>query len=301
MELPDVNLGNDTVICYSNVYILNAGAPHLSYLWNDASTYPVRMAHTSGEYSVEVTNIYTTCKNSDTVNVLFPGLPDVDLGNDTSFCSGTSYLLNVWHEAYSYLWQDHSSNPYFVVYTPGTYSVTVKNQYGCTNADTVQLSLEFPPYFQFPSDTLLCDSALLNLGYDFDDTRYLWQDGSTGNSFLVSEPGEYILNLQNACGSMTDSIRVDYRYCGEIRIPNVITPNGDDVNDLFKIKGIEDQYWALFLFNRWGTQVRYFPIYDNTWDGTDQNGRKLSDGVYYFRLINNFLHQSYKGTVRIIR
>ena len=59
-------------------------------------------------------------------------------------------------------------------------------------------------------------------------------------------------------------------------IPNVFTPNGDGVNDLFKIKNLMD--WKsreLFIYNRWGEIVYYNVDYKNDW-----NGLRLADGVY---------------------
>ena len=287
--------------CNIYKYELNAGGHHLNYYWNNLSTDSVLLIDTSGTYSVQVENIYTTCKNADTVNIIFSELPEIDIGNDTSFCEHTNYILDAYHDSYTYLWQDQSTNAFFNVSVPGTYSVTVQNQYGCTNSDTISLALLYLPVFRFPSDTVLCDNTLLNLIFDFENTRYVWQDGTENNSFLVEQPGEYTLSTQNICGSWSDSIRVSYKYCGDIYIPNIFTPNGDEYNNVFKIKGIEDQSWSLFIYNRWGQQVIRFEEYNNTWTGIDQNGQNLSEGVYYYRLINKALNQSFNGTVRLVK
>lgn len=60
-------------------------------------------------------------------------------------------------------------------------------------------------------------------------------------------------------------------------IPNVITPNGDGINDLFIIQNLMS--WdvkEVTIFNRWGTMVYQSLDYQNDWDGG-----KLSDGVYF--------------------
>jgi len=60
-------------------------------------------------------------------------------------------------------------------------------------------------------------------------------------------------------------------------IPNVMTPNGDNKNDLFVIKNLEQ--WEnpkLQILNRWGQVVYYDENYKNDW-----NGGKLVDGVYF--------------------
>ncbi|WP_188315946.1 Calx-beta domain-containing protein [Chitinophaga agrisoli] len=61
-------------------------------------------------------------------------------------------------------------------------------------------------------------------------------------------------------------------------VPNVFTPNGDGLNEYFKIAGIET-YTApeLYVFNRWGNQVYASKDYHNDW-----NGGSLNEGTYYY-------------------
>lgn len=71
-------------------------------------------------------------------------------------------------------------------------------------------------------------------------------------------------------------------------IPNVFTPNRDNVNDLFVIENLMDwQYRELVVMNRWGTVVYENGDYKNDW-----NGGNLLDGVYF-----GVLYISYKDLV----
>jgi gliding motility-associated-like protein len=75
-------------------------------------------------------------------------------------------------------------------------------------------------------------------------------------------------------------------------IYNVITPNGDGINDAWIIDGIEEfPDNNVLIFNRWGDEVRSFQHYDNTttvWKGENNQGKPLPDGTYYYILtINN--------------
>jgi gliding motility-associated-like protein len=71
-------------------------------------------------------------------------------------------------------------------------------------------------------------------------------------------------------------------------IPNVITPNGDGVNDEWIIDGIErfpDN--TIKIFNRWGDKVKTFESYNNTtrvWRGENEQNQPLPDGTYYYVL-----------------
>jgi|GEM_PF-1164493 len=95
----------------------------------------------------------------------------------------------------------------------------------------------------------------------------------------------------------TDPVPVD----ATLVIPNLFTPNGDGLNDLFVIKNLlQYQGRELTVINRWGNQVYKSNNYNNDWDGGS-----LAEGTYYYilrvRSNNNGEWQTYKGAVAIIR
>jgi gliding motility-associated-like protein len=62
-----------------------------------------------------------------------------------------------------------------------------------------------------------------------------------------------------------------------ITIPNVFSPNGDNINDFFRIRNLElYDFRPLVIYNRWGSVVYQSDQYNNDWDG-----RGVPDGVYY--------------------
>ncbi|MGK6350933.1 Ig-like domain-containing protein [Parapedobacter sp. DT-150] len=84
-------------------------------------------------------------------------------------------------------------------------------------------------------------------------------------------------------------------------IPNLFTPNGDGLNDLFVIKNLlQYQGRELIVLNRWGNQVYKSTNYNNDWDGNT-----LAEGTYYYILrvrgSNNGEWQTHKGAIAIIR
>ena len=302
VALPELNLGNDTTFCISDNYLIDAYSEHATYLWKDLSILSSLNVDTTGKYWVDIENVYTACKNSDTINIVFSDIPEIDLGEDTEFCENSSYFLNAYHPFYTYTWQDLSEEPYFTAYEPGAYFVKVANEDGCFNIDTIELTHKLIPSFEFPEDTVLCENTVLFLSPDLEnDVNFIWQDGSKDESFLVSDSGFYKLITQNICGSWSDSLNVDYRYCGDVYIPNIITPTDDGINELFYIKGIEEGIWNLDIYNRWGQLVNRFHEYKNTWNGKDFLGRKLAETVYYYILTNTESAEVYKGTIRVLR
>lgn len=92
-------------------------------------------------------------------------------------------------------------------------------------------------------------------------------------------------------------------------VPNFITPNADNINDEFILRNVGDyeDLSQVTIFNRWGDRVwQSEPLYDNSnpWRGTNQNGAKLADGVYFYviELVNaaDDFEYTLNGTVTIM-
>jgi gliding motility-associated-like protein len=69
----------------------------------------------------------------------------------------------------------------------------------------------------------------------------------------------------------------------ELTVPNVFTPNGDGVNDVFFVnsKGITE--YNITIVNRWGNPVFESTDVNASWDGTS-DGKKCVDGTYFYIL-----------------
>jgi gliding motility-associated-like protein len=77
---------------------------------------------------------------------------------------------------------------------------------------------------------------------------------------------------------------IDVDKCGAV-VPEAFTPNGNNINDLLVIAGLE-RYDSnnLTIVSRYGDVVFESKNYDNTWDGTSKDGLQLPDGTYYYVL-----------------
>jgi gliding motility-associated-like protein len=64
--------------------------------------------------------------------------------------------------------------------------------------------------------------------------------------------------------------------------PNIFTPNNDGINDFFEIDNLPENTEVIIL-NRWGNVVFSSENYQNNWDGKDDSGRTLVDGVYTYK------------------
>ncbi|WP_172435849.1 Calx-beta domain-containing protein [Sediminicola luteus] len=88
-------------------------------------------------------------------------------------------------------------------------------------------------------------------------------------------------------------INTDCVPCGrdQIKVSKAVTPNGDNVNDVFSIGGVEfcDMRFDLMIFNRWGDKVYESTDYRNDWAGQAPGGSfgnsgELPSGTYYYIL-----------------
>lgn len=132
----------------------------------------------------------------------------LNLGNDTTVCNGTGLTLSSNITGINYLWQDGSISPTFTVTESGEYWVEVSTCNG-TYVDTIFVNMEPTLLIDLGADTSLCVNETLELSAHSPLATYLWQDGSTDSSFLVTSPGIYWVQVNTPCGSITDSILVE--------------------------------------------------------------------------------------------
>ncbi len=139
----NVNLGNDTVLCYLAHILLDATQPyeaHANYVWQDQSTNSVFTVINQGQYWVVVTNLCT--QKSDTINIDNLMNPTLYLGNDTTICMNHPLLLNAtipW--GINYRWENGSTNATRLVEYEGTYWVEASNP--CVSvSDTIFIKVD---------------------------------------------------------------------------------------------------------------------------------------------------------------
>jgi gliding motility-associated-like protein len=202
---PVVDLGPDTALCQGETLVLNATVPGAYYLWNDGVTSASRSIATSGNYSVVVTA--NGCASSDAINVVFGPAPTVDLGPDTTLCTGNTITLSAATPGAIFLWSNGSVAPTLAVATAGTYWVEADLD-GCLDRDTVTVAFTTPPAVDLGPDTALCQGETLGLNAAVPGAYYLWNDGLTSASRSVTTSGNYsVVVTANGCAS-SDAINV---------------------------------------------------------------------------------------------
>jgi gliding motility-associated-like protein len=242
-----------------------------------------------GRYYVQVVTCWQgECDTlADTVRV--EPVPTVTLPNDTLLCPGASLTINIGQGfAANYLWSTGSTDSIVTLNQSGTYMATSYTACGAST-DTITIKVIAPPAQQL-RDTTLCDNYRVALHIVADSATYLWSTGDTTATLYPTASGQYSVQVQNPCGSITDQAEVTYKRClCNVYVPTAFTPDGDGLNDLFgPVADCPDFRFALYIYNRWGGQVAVLTESNPEWDGTYQ-GEPVPMGVYTYRF-------EYKGT-----
>ena len=81
-----------------------------------------------------------------------------------------------------------------------------------------------------------------------------------------------------------------------VEIPNVFTPNGDGINDLWKLSFLTGEN-TVSIINRWGNLVYESTLNEVSWDGKTQNDIEVSEGTYFYRISNSNI----AGFIELVR
>lgn len=153
------------------------------------------------------------------------------------------------------------------------------------------------PTVSLGEDTVLCKGEVLELFATPGAVEYKWNKSNdqVSNALIVTDPGTYSVLVTFKDCIVQDSIHVEFTssFCTDI-IPNIITPNGDDLNEFFVIDLPGN--WSVNIFNRYGQSLYESAAYKNDWNGSD-----LAPGVYFYRVMNENMSREFKGWLTIIR
>ena len=206
---PVVNIGNNIQICANEGIILDAENAGAEYLWSTGATTQTIFVNSTAIYSVEVTNVFG-CSATDNVNIVANPAPVFDLGEDVHFCDGGSIIFDATTPLSTYLWSTGATSPTITVTEEGIYSVTVTNNFGCSETDEVEVTIDTSPVVELGDDIGLCAGDTLVLNATNPSSNYLWNTGETSATIIVTEEGTYSVLVTNIAGcTASDIINVE--------------------------------------------------------------------------------------------
>lgn len=176
-------------------------------------------------------------------------------------------------------------NPELSADVDGEYTIYFNDNFCNDTASTMITFVSEPAAVLYGEDTICQNDTAMFYTYTNYGESYSWYDPSgalisTDSVANSQENGVHTLVASNICGADSAMINLVVESC---EVPNVITPNGDDVNDVFYTR-YADVYSDvnLIIYNRWGRVVYKTESYQNDWGGERKNGKPVSDGVYFY-------------------
>lgn len=259
---------------------------------------------TSGRQTiyVRIENDDTGCFNDDlTFNVIINPLPSFSVTTPQIVClSGPSLTISAENAAtiYDYVWTDPSGNNIagqdLTITTGGTYlvSATTTNGTGCSRTLEIVVNESEKPTLTRNDVTIVDDSDNNSIKIDTSNLgignyEFALVDENGIQTTFQDEPlfeqlsgGIYTLIVQDKNGCKENATL----ELSVIEFPKFFSPNGDGINDLWKIKGANSALYpnsAITIFNRYGKIVAKIQLDGPGWDGTF-NGNTLPSDDYWF-------------------
>lgn len=227
------------------------------------------------------------CKTlEDTLFVITPTLYysfDVEFDN---YCLGDSGVLVFNSNADSIRW----TTPWGVIANDtlaftidsehvGTYLVEFWDNLNCHYTDSIVVPLYLQPDISILPDSIFCLNDIYTFYFPNDTNTYFWENYGNTTSIPILFDQNLILIATSPQGCVSlDTLVVHAVDCSD-ELPNIITPNGDGINDFFIIDDAYSQLGnTLIIFNRWGNRIFEASPYLNNWAG-----QGVTDGVYFYQ------------------
>jgi gliding motility-associated-like protein len=277
--------GNDTLTSTLIVSQCN------DFLWaENGQTYS-----NSGQYFHSVTSQYG-CDSTVILDLTI--FPSEEITIYDSICQGEQFVFN--GENYS---------------STGIFPIILSTVNGCDSLIVLNLTVNpLPPSPELSFQTASCPQDPITLSSDsVTGLSINWSGPNSFNSEIYSNTfvltpelvgSYYAILIDQNCISIPSFIDLkleNQQNLDDYIFPNVLTPNGDNVNDSIDLSITNElcETFELVIFNRWGNIV--FANYINSlpFTGLDLEGNELSQGVYFYQL--KYFSGEKTGFIHLIR
>lgn len=335
-SVPDINFSQDvdTICDKLLVSLTNNSLNANEFVWDfgngmsSSLEEPTVTYDSLGTYTITLIARDTLCDLVDTSSIVIVH----DQGEKTTADFSIDYagcdknfqvsLTNLSDKADTYTWSfgdggtSGIAEPVYDYSDTGTYTITlIAYDKVCDKSDTISRQVAFRDSVPDPELNLdydECKGGELDVTVSNDRRRYTYQwylnglPASVGRDpvLVVDAPGLVEVRADIYDSICHNKFTVTENYYLEIvslptYIPNIFTPNQDNINEKFFISGIAcGERTSIHIFNRWGQIVfESDRPFGEFWDGT-VNGREAPDGVYSYILKNG--KQEWRGHLTLI-
>ncbi|SFT91671.1 gliding motility-associated C-terminal domain-containing protein, partial [Lishizhenia tianjinensis] len=276
---------------------VSGGVVPYQYIWSNSVTSADIIDVVSGVYTVIVTDA-NGCTISSTDTVSSSSNLAGYVTTEDALCYGentgvANIVIESGNAPYVFDWSSGDTTEMVSDLYAGSYSIMVEDSFGC----------ELELFFNVgePEDALSVDlySPTLNDIYNIsqwgesdgsiqatayggtEEYYYEWSTGENTSDIYNLTADTYYITVTDANGCEVKS-EIKLLQPMELEMPEGISPNGDNDNDYFVIRGI-DAYPSnvITIYNRWGNVVYEQSGYNNEWEGHNNSGQELPDGTYF--------------------
>lgn len=277
---------------------------------SNATDSTILLLPTNAGQDTLIATVITACATAkDTIIITTNTNLSLDLGRDTSFCAGETFVIQANEPFDSYRWSDGSQDSVLEVQATGQYWLVATDACGGTTRDTIEVVfLALPTLMATINGTgtardtiILGDVFGVEAGVDerSQGVQYLWIDDVQGiglNWDSITIPtttgkptleGQYELYIRASypdlgCDQL-DTLWLVVEPPLFLGVPNAFTPNGDGQNDTFAPLGLSvDDVQEFKIYNRWGQVVFEASEGNIAWDGSYQGQAQPVDLYLYY-------------------
>jgi gliding motility-associated-like protein len=270
----------------------------------------------AGTYKVYIRN--SACMDSVEVTLAEPAAIKLDAIAKNEICERgngeVSFSVTGGYTPYRYYWDNVLQNNTLITgLSKGSYELSVMDANKCNVDTTINLSnIDLPPVHITNRDTTVNVGDVVEL-HAINAVDYLWTPAA-GLSCIDCPsplakpltPTTYIVQTVTGLNCIpADTVTINLTYNRSLFAPSAFSPNGDGVNDVFRVKGNGVAYYSMTIYNRWGGLIYRTSDMNKGWDGIYHD--KLQDGgVYVYAIEYAFYGKEstklmQKGTVTLIK
>ncbi|MDO8367937.1 MAG: T9SS type A sorting domain-containing protein [Saprospiraceae bacterium] len=292
------NISGVNVVCNgasngSAEVLVTAGADPTTFIWSNGATTASVGNLTAGLYTVNVTD-GNNCPASLSISITEPALLDANISSTAESALGAndgtaSANPTGGTGAYAYAWSNGGFTQTITGLSPGTYTVVVTDEKGCTSEQTVEVSSFLCAISS--QNTILnvtCagaanGSVTVSLTGGTAPFSYAWSNGGTSATIANLSGGIYTVNVSDANGcdfSTEASVAEPAPYSPwDIQTVNPLCPNDATGSATASITGGTEPYSFLWSNGATGNSLANVPSGNYNVEVTDANGCKSSTSV----------------------
>jgi hypothetical protein len=201
----NIKTSGNTRFCFGDSVLLSADPfnPSLFYKWSTGDNTKDVVINKSGRYYLNIKNA-GNCEYNDSIDITVVPLPIVSIKPRSSivFCDGDSVVLEAvpYEPNVNYYWSTGEKTRYITVKTSGTIKLIAINEDQCKDSTEINIRVNNRPNAAITQGTALyiCKGTSALLSAEPDGMNYLWSDGRTTKSIVVSKPGLYYCIVENS-------------------------------------------------------------------------------------------------------